>query len=92
MTGALTPASWVIGTTEREHLDPERKQADQEKRAKGMRATIPLFVDTAAMTEFLPERLDVWLAFDPRVDADGGTDALEIDQDTDDDRCRLALI
>ncbi|MBB2974190.1 DNA-binding transcriptional LysR family regulator [Mesorhizobium sp. RMAD-H1] len=45
-------------------------QSELGERAKGMRATIRLLVNTAAMTEFLPDRLGTWLAAHPRVDVD----------------------
>jgi len=45
-------------------------QDELGERAKGIRATVRLLVNTAAMTEFLPERLGAWLAAHPRVDVD----------------------
>jgi DNA-binding transcriptional LysR family regulator len=36
--------------------------------AKGLRATIRLATNTAALTEFLPERLGTWMAAHPRID------------------------
>ena len=38
--------------------------------AKGLRATIRLLANTAAMTEFLPDRLGAWLAAHPHIDVD----------------------
>jgi DNA-binding transcriptional LysR family regulator len=38
--------------------------------AKGLRATIRLLANTAAMTEFLPDRLGAWLAAHPHIDID----------------------
>lgn len=45
-------------------------QDELGERAKGIRATVRLLVNTAAMAEFLPERLGAWLAMHPRVDVD----------------------
>jgi DNA-binding transcriptional LysR family regulator len=38
--------------------------------ARGLRATIRLATNTAALTEFLPERLAAWMAAHPRIDID----------------------
>lgn len=38
--------------------------------AKGMRANVCVFANTAAVTEYLPERLATWMAQHPRVDLD----------------------
>lgn len=38
--------------------------------AEGIRATIRLLANTAAITEFLPERLGPWLAAHPRINLD----------------------
>ncbi|HLS69877.1 MAG TPA: LysR family transcriptional regulator [Kiloniellales bacterium] len=38
--------------------------------AKGLRASIRLLANTAAITEFLPERLSPWLDANPRADVD----------------------
>ncbi|MCB8877977.1 LysR family transcriptional regulator [Acidisoma silvae] len=45
-------------------------QDELGQHAKGMRATIRLLANTAAMTEFLPVRLGPWLAAHPQVDVD----------------------
>ena len=44
--------------------------ADMSEHARGLRATIRVLANTAAITEFLPERLAPWLAAHPRVDID----------------------
>ncbi|WP_454683301.1 LysR family transcriptional regulator [Ancylobacter moscoviensis] len=36
--------------------------------ARGLRATVRLLANTAAVTEFLPERLGLWIAAHPQVD------------------------
>ncbi|MPS69828.1 MULTISPECIES: LysR family transcriptional regulator [Novosphingobium] len=38
--------------------------------AKGLRATVRIFANTAAITEFLPGRLAPWMAAHPQVDID----------------------
>ncbi|SDA56804.1 LysR family transcriptional regulator [Sinorhizobium sp. NFACC03] len=38
--------------------------------AKGMRATVRVLANTAAMTEFIPERLAAWMAANPQIDID----------------------
>lgn len=38
--------------------------------AKGMRATVRILANTAAMTEFLPQRLATWMAANPQIDID----------------------
>ena len=40
------------------------------RHAKGLRATIRLLANTAAITEFLPERLAPWMAAHPQADVD----------------------
>ena len=45
-------------------------QDELSERAQGIRATIRLLANTAAMTEFLPERLGSWLAGHPHTDID----------------------
>lgn len=38
--------------------------------ASGLRATVRLAANTAALTEFLPERLGAWMAAHPRIDVE----------------------
>ncbi len=38
--------------------------------AKGLRASVRIFANTAAITEFLPERLGSWMAAHPQIDVD----------------------
>ncbi len=38
--------------------------------AKGMRASVRILANTAAMTEFLPQRLATWMAANPQIDID----------------------
>ncbi|MFK4874586.1 LysR family transcriptional regulator [Novosphingobium sp. ZW T3_23] len=38
--------------------------------AKGLRASVRVFANTAAITEFLPKRLESWMAANPQVDID----------------------
>ncbi|HEX6533967.1 MAG TPA: LysR family transcriptional regulator [Gemmatimonadaceae bacterium] len=45
-------------------------QGELAEHASGVRATIRLLANTAAITEFLPDRLGSWLAAHPRVDID----------------------
>lgn len=45
-------------------------QGELAERANGIRATIRLLANTAAITEFLPDPLGSWLAAHPRVDID----------------------
>ncbi|KZS51383.1 MULTISPECIES: LysR substrate-binding domain-containing protein [Rhizobium] len=45
-------------------------QAELSEHARGVRATIRLLANTAAMAEFLPGRLGPWLAAHPRIDVD----------------------
>lgn len=45
-------------------------QAELSEHARGMRATVRLLANTAAITEFLPARLGPWLAMYPKVDID----------------------
>ncbi|AJA10970.1 MULTISPECIES: LysR substrate-binding domain-containing protein [Sphingomonadales] len=47
-----------------------RMQGDLGEHALGLRATVRLLANTAAMTEFLPDPLGVWLAAHPRIDVD----------------------
>lgn len=48
----------------------EEMHAELGDIAKGLRATIRLLANTAAMTEFLPDRLGAWLAAHPHIDVD----------------------
>lgn len=48
----------------------ERLRGELGEYASGVRATVRLLANTAAMTEFLPDRLGGWLATHPRVDID----------------------
>jgi DNA-binding transcriptional LysR family regulator len=43
-------------------------RAEISRYAKGMRATVRILANTAAVTEFLPERLAPWMAINPQVD------------------------
>src|SRR5688500_18171847 len=47
-----------------------RMRGDIRQFAKGLRSTIRLLVNTAAMTELLPARLAPWLAAHAQVDID----------------------
>lgn len=47
-----------------------RMRGDLGKYAKGLRTTIRLLANTAAHTEFLPERLAPWMAAHPQVDVE----------------------
>lgn len=47
-----------------------RMQGDLGDRAHGLRATVRLVANTAAVTEFLPQRLGFWLVANPRIDID----------------------
>ncbi|MEH3121640.1 MAG: LysR family transcriptional regulator [Sphingomonas phyllosphaerae] len=38
--------------------------------AKGLRASVRIFANTAAITEFLPGRLGLWMAAHPQIDVD----------------------
>lgn len=38
--------------------------------AKGLRASVRIFANTAAITEFLPERLALWMTAHPQIDID----------------------
>ncbi len=38
--------------------------------AKGVRATVRVLANTAAMTEYIPERLAAWMAANPQIDLD----------------------
>ncbi len=48
----------------------EHMQGELGEYASGIRATIRLLANTAAITEFLPERLGPWLAANRRIDVD----------------------
>jgi DNA-binding transcriptional LysR family regulator len=48
----------------------EYMQGELGEYAKGIRATIRLLANTAAITEFLPDRLGPWLAAHRRIDVD----------------------
>lgn len=45
-------------------------RGDLGRYAKGMRATVRILTNTAAMTEFLPQRLAPWMAANPQIDID----------------------
>lgn len=45
-------------------------QGELGEYAKGIRTTVRLLANTAAMTEYLPDRLGAWLVSHPRVDVD----------------------
>ncbi len=47
-----------------------RMRGDLAEHAQGIRATVRLLANTAAMTEFLPDPLGAWLAAHPRIDVD----------------------
>lgn len=47
-----------------------RMQGELGEHAEGLRATVRLLANTAAMTEFLTEPLGAWLAAHPRIDVD----------------------
>ena len=47
-----------------------RMEGELGEHATGLRATIRLLASTAAITEFLPDRLGPWLAAHPRIDID----------------------
>lgn len=47
-----------------------RMQGELGEHAQGLRATIRLAANTAALTEFLPDRLAPWMAENPRIDLD----------------------
>ncbi|MFT4185015.1 MAG: LysR family transcriptional regulator [Rhizobium sp.] len=47
-----------------------RMQGELGEHASGLRATLRLAANTAATTEFLPERLAPWMAAHPRIDID----------------------
>ncbi len=47
-----------------------RLQGELGEHAEGMRTTIRLLANTAAMAEYLPGRLAPWLALHPRIDVD----------------------
>lgn len=47
-----------------------RMQGELGEHAQGLRATVRLLANTAAMTEFLPDPLGAWLAAHPRIDVD----------------------
>jgi len=52
--------------------------------AKGLRASVRIFANTAAITEFLPERLVPWMAAHPQIDVD----MKERESDRDRQKCR----
>lgn len=45
-------------------------RGDIGRYAKGLRASVRIFANTAAITEFLPERLAPWMAEHPQIDLD----------------------
>jgi len=45
-------------------------RGDLGRYAKGLRASVRIFANTAAITEFLPGRLAPWMAAHPKVDVD----------------------
>jgi len=47
-----------------------RMHGELGEHAEGLRATVRLLANTAAMTEFLPKPVGAWLAAHPRVDVD----------------------
>jgi DNA-binding transcriptional LysR family regulator len=47
-----------------------RMRGDIGQYAKGLRPSVRIFANTAAITEFLPERLGSWMAAHPQVDVD----------------------
>lgn len=47
-----------------------RMRGELGEHADGLRATIRLAVNTAALTEFLPQRLGAWMTAHPRIDVD----------------------
>lgn len=47
-----------------------RMRGELGEYAKGVRATVRVLANTAAMTEFLPDRLSVWMAANPQTDLD----------------------
>lgn len=47
-----------------------RMQGELGEHASGLRATLRLAANTAAISEFLPERLAPWMAAHPRIDID----------------------
>ena len=47
-----------------------RLEGELGEHAEGIRATVRLLANTAAMTEFLPDPLGAWLAAHPRIDVD----------------------
>lgn len=52
------------------HSQMEQMRAELGEHASGLRATIRLVANTAALTEFLPERLAAWMATHPRIDVE----------------------
>lgn len=48
----------------------DRMHGELAEYGKGIRTTVQLLANTAAMTEYLPERLGPWLAAHPRIDVD----------------------
>lgn len=47
-----------------------RMEGELSEHADGVRATVRLLANTAAMTEFLPDPLGAWLAANPGIDVD----------------------
>ncbi|MEJ2458848.1 MAG: LysR family transcriptional regulator [Novosphingobium sp.] len=47
-----------------------KMQGDIGQFAKGLRASVRIFANTAAIMEFLPERLASWMAAHPQIDVD----------------------
>lgn len=45
-------------------------RGELSEHASGLRATVRLAANTAALTEFLPQRLGAWMAAHPRIDID----------------------
>jgi molybdate transport repressor ModE-like protein len=68
---ALTEAGEALSHHAREILDQAaRMRGDLSLYAKGVRATIRVVANTAAMVEALPTRLSPWLAAHPQVDVE----------------------
>ncbi|MFK4870459.1 LysR substrate-binding domain-containing protein [Novosphingobium sp. ZW T3_23] len=47
-----------------------RRCGDIDQYAKGLRASVRIFANTAAIAEFLPRRLAPWMATHPQIDID----------------------
>ncbi|THF66431.1 LysR family transcriptional regulator [Pseudothauera nasutitermitis] len=68
---ALTPAGEALAHHARLILrQRERMQGELREFASGLRGTVCLHANTAALSDFLPARLAPWLAARPRVDVD----------------------